>query len=198
MALFFTKQLVKSRLLHRQLVLVANVGDRLVLLVFKAVLFLLDMLDATALFHADIIEGFYLGGGFFDGGLVLGRADNILKIFEETVFVFVASLRLHLSNRLDLALKNQESFVVKIDTAVAKESGDRCKVGFFAIDVIFAGVVLESFSGNDELGVRDNLMAATGLGKLVQGRKRTRISYLIHDLLEVDGDLAMIQIRKLC
>ena len=57
--------------------------------------------------------------------------------------------------------------MVKIDTAIAKESGDCREVGFFAIDVIFAGVVLESFSGNDELGVRDNLMAATGLGKLV-------------------------------
>jgi hypothetical protein len=60
-------------------------------------------------------------------------------------------------------LENQESLVIKIDTSIAKESGDCRKVGFFAIDVIFARVVLEGFSGNDKLGVRDNLMATTGL-----------------------------------
>jgi hypothetical protein len=60
--------------------------------------------------------------------------------------------------------------VVQIDAAIAKESGDCRKIGFFAIDVIFARVVFEGFSGDDKLRVRDNLMAATGLVKLVCGR----------------------------
>lgn len=53
--------------------------------------------------------------------------------------------------------------MVKVDASVTEQGCDSRKVGFFAVDVVFARVVLESLSGDDEFGVRDNLVATTRL-----------------------------------
>jgi hypothetical protein len=77
--------------------------------------------------------------------------------------VFVGGLGLHLRNRLDLSLEDEESFVIEVDAAVAEQGRDGGKVGLLAIDVVLARVVLERFAGDDELGVRDDSVAAAGL-----------------------------------
>jgi hypothetical protein len=125
------------------------------------------MLNSAALFHANIIESFHLSSGFFNGSLVFGGSDDIFQVFQQTVFVFVSGLGLHLSNRLNLTLKNQESLVVKIDAPIAKQSCNCCKVGFFSVDVVFARVVLEGFSGDNKLRIRNDFMATTRLNQLV-------------------------------
>jgi hypothetical protein len=111
--------------------------------------------------------------------------------------VFVASLGLHLSDGLDFTLKNQETLVVQIDAPIAEEGCDCREVGFFSIDVVFARVVLESLSRNDEFGLGDNLMATTRLYELACDLSRDQYSYLVHNLLKVDSNLAVIQVRVL-
>lgn len=53
--------------------------------------------------------------------------------------------------------------MVKVNTSVAEKRGDCGEVGLFAVDVVFAGVVLEGFTRDDELGIGDNGVTATGL-----------------------------------
>ncbi|KAI6768655.1 hypothetical protein HG531_010844 [Fusarium graminearum] len=127
-----------------QLVFVPDKSNCLILFVLEAVLLLLNVLNTAALFHAHIVEGFDLGGGLFDRSLVLGCSNNIFKVFEQTIFVLVAGLGLHLSDGLDFTLKNQETLVVQINAPIAEESCDCREVGFFSVDVVFARVVLES------------------------------------------------------
>jgi hypothetical protein len=57
--------------------------------------------------------------------------------------------------------------VVEIDTPIAKQSCNCCKVGFFSVDVVFARVVLEGFSGDNKLRLRDDFMTTARLKLLV-------------------------------
>jgi hypothetical protein len=104
------------------------------------------VLNTAALFHTHIVKSLDLGGRLFDGSLVLRGSNNVLEILEQTIFVFVAGLGLHLSNGLDLTLENQETLVIKIDAPIAEECRDCREVGFFSINVVFARVILESLS----------------------------------------------------
>jgi hypothetical protein len=53
-----------------------------------------------------------------------GRPDNVLQVLEETVFVLVRRLGLHLRNALNLALQDEEPLVLEIDASVLEEGGD--------------------------------------------------------------------------
>lgn len=53
--------------------------------------------------------------------------------------------------------------MVKIDTPIAKQSCNCCEVGFFSVDVVFARVVLEGFSGDNELRFGDDFMTTARL-----------------------------------
>jgi hypothetical protein len=57
--------------------------------------------------------------------------------------------------------------VVKINTTIPQQCGDSCVVGSLAIDIVTAGIVLEGFAGNDEIGVGYYFVATAGLLKEV-------------------------------
>ncbi len=176
------EELVERRLLQDQLVLVADEGQRLLLLVLEAVLLLLHVLHTAALLHAHFVERLDLGRSLFDRLLVLGRPDDVLEVLEQAIFVLVAGFGLHLGDRLDLSLEDQETLVVEIHAAVAEEGSDRGEVRGLAVDVVLAGVVLERLAGDDEARIGNDLRAPSGQ---------------VHDLLEVDGNLAVLEMRVL-
>ena len=142
---FADVELIEGRLLHDQLVLVANVAQSLVLLILETVLLLLHVLHTAALLHANLIESLNFSSGFLDRLLVLGSANDVLQIFEKTIFMFVGGLGLHLGDGLDLTLQNEETLVVQVNATSTEEGSDRGEIGLFSIDVIFARVVLEHF-----------------------------------------------------
>ncbi|CAI4215741.1 unnamed protein product [Parascedosporium putredinis] len=90
--------LVQCSVLQREFVLVANVGNSLVLLVLEAVLFLFHVLNTATLLETSFVESLDLSRRLLDGRLVFRGADDILEILEQAVLVLVASLGLHLSN----------------------------------------------------------------------------------------------------
>lgn len=53
--------------------------------------------------------------------------------------------------------------MIQINSTITQQGGDGGEVGFFVVDVVLARVVAEGFARNDNIGVGNNLMAATGL-----------------------------------
>jgi hypothetical protein len=75
--------------------------------------------------------------------------------------VFIGGLGFHLGDGLDFTLKDQETFMVEIDSALTKQSSDSRKVRLFAVHVIFAGVVLKRLARDNQLGIWYNFMLST-------------------------------------
>jgi hypothetical protein len=64
----------------------------------------LNNAQSVHLLPAFLVELLDRLGGFLDRLLVLGRADDVFQILEQTILVLVARLGLHLRNALHLAL----------------------------------------------------------------------------------------------
>lgn len=53
--------------------------------------------------------------------------------------------------------------MVKVNTAVPQQGGDNGVCGCLAVDIVAAGIVLEGFTRNDEIRIRDYFVATPRL-----------------------------------
>ena len=65
--------------------------------------------------------------------------------------MFVGCVWFHLSDRFNLALQDDKSFVVKVDTLAFEQRRDVGEIGFASVDVVFTGIVLKGFTGDDQI-----------------------------------------------
>jgi len=130
-------------LLRSEVVFVVDICKSLVLLVLEPILLFLHMLYAAAFLHAYLVQLLCLLSGLFDRTLVLRRADDVLEILEQTIVVLGRSLGLHLRNRLDLTLQNEEALVIQIYASIFEQRCDSREVRGPSVDIVFATVVLE-------------------------------------------------------
>lgn len=53
--------------------------------------------------------------------------------------------------------------MVEVNAAIFQQAGDSCEIGLFAVNIVLARVILEGLARNYEIGVGDDLTAASGL-----------------------------------
>jgi hypothetical protein len=105
------------------------------------------------------------------------RANDILQILQQTHLLGCGALRLHQTDLLNLALKNQETIVVKINAAVLGEGGNFGELDGLAVQLILGSlspakekprsylrlVRLGANASNDNLRARNDFVVLTRL-----------------------------------
>ena len=87
--------------------------------------------------------------------------------------------------------------MVQVDPSVAKKRCHNCEIRFFAVQVIFTGVILEGLPRYDEIRVRYDLGWTVGLDSCQPILKwRMLLCYLIHDFLEMYSYFTIIEVWK--
>ena len=88
---------------------------------------------------------------------VLTRANHILEVLQETGVVLGRALRLHRGNLLDLALKDKEAVVLKVDALRGQQLLDLGTGLGLAVNKVLRAVVTVSHARHDKLGALDIL-----------------------------------------
>mmetsp|Transcript_120281 Transcript_120281/g.285795 ORF Transcript_120281/g.285795 Transcript_120281/m.285795 type:complete len:458 (+) Transcript_120281:2399-3772(+) len=127
--------------------------------------------------------------GLFDGLQQAIRADNVLEVLEQAIFMRRLSLGLHERDLLDFALQNQETVVIQVHPALAEKSNDLGEVASLSIDVVLGLIVLERLAGHTEDGALDNFIvfrAISCVDDVLEGYLHLRAGQVWHGSGGVD------------
>ena len=182
-------QLVVQVLGLDELVLQAQVAERLVLRSLEAALVPLQVLHAVGLLRPDLVGLVDVGRHLLEHRLVANRADDVLEVLEEALVVGVLGGRLGLEERdgLDLALQDEEAVVIEVDAALAQQRADLFVLDAPLVDVVVGGVVLAGGARHRELRARDDFERLVAAGWVEW----------CADLAEVDAHGARLDARVL-
>ena len=111
-------RLPQSRLKSHQAILVAQEQLRFFASRLKSVQFSLHNFEAVDFFAASFICCIDSLSVLFDGRLVVTSPNQIFEILEKAFFVFCLAFGWHLSDTLYFALKDKETLVVQINSAL--------------------------------------------------------------------------------
>ena len=83
--------------------------------------------------------------------------------------------------------------MVKVNAALFQECCDCCEIRLLCIDVVLAGVILESFSRDDQGGIGKEFVLSIRLRTVSRYLIREWIrTYKVHDFLEMYFHLTVI------
>jgi len=85
-------------------------------------------------------------------------ANDILEILEHASFVFIARLRRHERDELNLALQNEEPVVIEVDARLFEQVSHLFVVAAAAVDIILVGVVRKGRPGHLEFTSLDDVI----------------------------------------